>query len=319
MSTVQNDTDLVRIYLKEIGRVPLLTPEQEVVYGNAVQSLMKLEAVKADLKDALGHEPTLEDWSKAADMTTDVLKAAVETGQWAKRQMVEANLRLVVSVAKKYLKRNMEMLDLIQEGTIGLHRGVEKFDPAKGYRFSTYAYWWIRQAMTRAIAEKSRTMRLPIHVHEKINKIKKTQRQLAQHLGRSATVQEVAAELDFTVEKVRSYLSYIRQPLSLDLRLGDNQDVELGNLLEDDGPSPEDYAAQGLLHSDVTHMMSALTQQQQAVISMHFGLKDGKKMTLAQIGERLNVSRERVRQIEREAFRFLRHEYGSTRNHLVTA
>lgn len=319
MSTVQNDTDLVRIYLKEIGRVPLLTPEQEVVYGNAVQSLMKLEAIKADLKDALGHEPTIEDWSKAADMATDVLKAAVETGQRAKRQMVEANLRLVVSVAKKYLKRNMEMLDLIQEGTIGLQRGVEKFDPAKGYRFSTYAYWWIRQAMTRAIAEKSRTMRLPIHVHEKINKIKKTQRQLAQHLGRSATVQEVADELDFTVEKVRSYLSYICQPLSLDLRLGDNQDVELGNLLEDDGPSPEDYAAQGLLHSDVTHMMSALTQQQQAVISMHFGLKDGKKMTLAQIGKRLNVSRERVRQIEREAFRFLRREYGSTRNHLVTA
>ena len=318
MSNAQTDTDLVRTYLKEIGRVPMLTQEQEVTYGKSVQALMKLEALKVDLVEASPCEPTLDEWAQAAGITTEALGLALKEGQRAKNLMVKANLRLVVSVAKKYLKRNVEILDLIQEGTIGLQRGVEKFDPAKGYRFSTYAYWWIRQAMTRAIAEKSRTVRLPIHIHEKLNKIKKTQRQLAQQLGRSATHQEIAQELNLSPEKVRDCLGYIRQPLSLDLRMGDNQDVELGSLLEDEGPLPEDYTAQSLLSSDVADMIGALTQQQQTVISLHFGLKDGKKMTFAQIGERLNVSRERARQIEREAFKFLRREYDAIRDHLVT-
>ena len=318
MSNAQTDTDLVRTYLKEIGRVPMLTQEQEVTYGKSVQALMKLEALKVDLVEASPCEPTLDEWAQAAGITTEALGLALKEGQRAKNLMVKANLRLVVSVAKKYLKRNVEILDLIQEGTIGLQRGVEKFDPAKGYRFSTYAYWWIRQAMTRAIAEKSRTVRLPIHIHEKLNKIKKTQRQLAQQLGRSATHQEIAQELNLSPEKVRDCLGYIRQPLSLDLRMVDNQDVELGSLLEDEGPLPEDYTAQSLLSSDVADMIGALTQQQQTVISLHFGLKDGKKMTFAQIGERLNVSRERARQIEREAFKFLRREYDAIRDHLGT-
>lgn len=310
--------DMVRTYLREIGRVPLLTREEEIVYGKQVKQMMTL----LDAKDALAkqwqREPNLQEWSEKVNLSETEVKQIVNQGKRAKQKMIEANLRLVVAIAKKYQKRNMEFLDLIQEGTLGLERGVEKFDPTRGYKFSTYAYWWIRQAITRAIAQQGRTIRLPIHITEKLNKIKKVQRELAQKLGRSPSPAEIAKELELETAQIREYLNMARQPVSLDVRVGDNQDTELQEMLEDDGPSPEYYTIQEFLRQDLHTMMAELTPQQREVLTLRFGLNDGNEMSLAKVGERLSLSRERVRQLEHQALAHMRRRRASFKEYIAS-
>jgi RNA polymerase nonessential primary-like sigma factor len=316
-ANTQFTTDMLRMYLREIGRVPLLTHEQEIVYGKQVQEMMLLLEAKKALVNKLGCEPTLLQWATEVNQTETEVKQALQQGTRAKQKMIEANLRLVVAIAKKYQKRNLEFLDLIQEGALGLERGVEKFDPTLGYKFSTYVYWWIRQAITRAIAQQSRSIRLPIHIAEKLNKIKKVQRELAQKLGNSPSVGEIAKELQMEPAQIREYLNMARQPISLDTRVGENQDTELQEMLEDSGPSPESYITQKYLRQELEKQLAELSPQQQKVLSLRFGLEDGKELSLAKIGELLNLSRERIRQLELQALNNLRRRCANVKDYVA--
>ncbi|WP_309736778.1 RNA polymerase sigma factor, RpoD/SigA family [Chamaesiphon sp. OTE_75_metabat_556] len=310
--------DMVRTYLHEIGRVPLLTQEQEICYGKQVQQMMLLQEVKQSLEQTLNRQPTQLEWASAATVSEAELDRVLRLGRQAKQKMIEANLRLVVAIAKKYQKRNLEFLDLIQEGSLGLERGVEKFDPSRGYKFSTYAYWWIRQAITRAIAQQGRSIRLPIHITEKLNKIKKTQRELSQQLGRSATSAEIAAELALEPAQIRDYLNISRSPISLDAKVGDRQDTELSELLEDGGISPERYTVQESLRQELKTTLDELTNQQRDVINLRFGLEGGSELSLAKVGEILNLSRERVRQLEHQALSHFRRRHSSFRDYVAS-
>jgi RNA polymerase nonessential primary-like sigma factor len=305
--------DLVRSYLRDIGRVPLLTHEQEITLGRQVQELMALEELEQELTmRAGGSAPSTAELAAAAGLSAPLLRRRLQAGRRAKERMVAANLRLVVSVAKKYTKRNMELLDLIQEGTIGLVRGVEKFDPTRGYKFSTYAYWWIRQGITRAIAEKSRTIRLPIHITETLNKLKKGQRELSQTLGRTPTVTELAEFVELPEEEVKDLLCRARQPVSLETKVGDGEDTELLELLAGDEELPEERVDGECLKGDLRALLEQLPELQGRVLKMRYGipspdLAEGEEpMSLTGIGRILGISRDRVRNLERDALARLR-------------
>ncbi len=296
-----SEVDLVSSYLRDIGRVPLLTHEEEITLGRQVQEFMSIEALESEIESKSGLKPTPEQLSEEAGLTPLQLKRRLKSGRRAKERMVAANLRLVVSVAKKYTKRNMEFLDLIQEGTIGLVRGVEKFDPTRGYKFSTYAYWWIRQGITRAIAEKSRTIRLPIHITEILNKLKKGQRELSQALSRTPTVEELAEYLDLPEEEVKEVMSRASQPVSLEMKVGDGDDTVLLDLLAGDGQMPSEKIEADCMKADLCSVLNKLPELQSRVLRMRYGMDGEAPMTLTGIGRILNMSRDRVRRLQREA------------------
>ena len=299
--------DPVRMYLKEIGKVPLLSADEEIVLAKKMEygaeAVIRLPEAEEELANTTAKK-------KCAALEKEIaeLKEALEEGEEAKKKLAEANLRLVVSIAKRYVGRGMLFLDLIQEGNLGLIKAVEKFDYTKGYKFSTYATWWIRQAITRAIADQARTIRIPVHMVETINKLIRVSRQLLQELGREPLPEEIAAEMDLPVERVREILKISQEPVSLETPIGEEEDSHLGDFIQDDNvPVPADAAAFTLLKEQLVEVLGTLTDREQKVLRLRFGLDDGRARTLEEVGKEFNVTRERIRQIEAKALRKLRH------------
>ena len=298
--------DPVRMYLKEIGKVPLLSAEEEIELATNMEAGAVAKEKIAILKSR--EEKATEE--ELAEIKEEIknLQKDLDAGDEAKKRLAEANLRLVVSIAKRYVGRGMLFLDLIQEGNLGLIKAVEKFDYRKGYKFSTYATWWIRQAITRAIADQARTIRIPVHMVETINKLIRVSRQLLQELGREPSPEEIAAEMNMPVERVREILKISQEPVSLETPIGEEEDSHLGDFIQDDNvPVPADAAAFTLLKEQLEEVLGTLTEREQKVLTLRFGLEDGRARTLEEVGKEFNVTRERIRQIEAKALRKLRH------------
>ncbi|MBF2007288.1 RpoD/SigA family RNA polymerase sigma factor [Chlorogloeopsis fritschii PCC 9212] len=300
--------DAVGAFFKEMARYPLLKPDEEVELARRVRFLEEVNELYASLEKKLGHQPTKENIATHLEITEKQLEHRLYQGRVAKRKMIRSNLRLVVSIAKRYLNRGVPFLDLIQEGAMGLNRATEKFDPDKGYKFSTYAYWWIRQAITRAIANDARTIRLPIHIVEKLNKLKKAQRELKQRLGRNPSEAEMAEALEIPAQQLRQLQQLRRQALSLNHRVGKEEDTELMDLLEDeDNQSPEAKMNESMMRQEIWEVLGdVLTPREKDVISLRYGLTTSEPCTLEEVGNMFNLSRERVRQIQSKAMRKLR-------------
>ncbi len=295
--------DPVRMYLKEIGKVPLLNPDEEIVLAQAMSAGNEAKAKLDELEERRRNGETPDITPEEAQ-----LRKVYKKGESSKQKLAEANLRLVVSIAKRYVGRGMLFLDLIQEGNLGLIKAVEKFDYTKGYKFSTYATWWIRQAITRAIADQARTIRIPVHMVETINKVIRVSRQLLQELGHDPSPSEIAAEMGMPVEKVREILKIAQEPVSLETPIGEEEDSHLGDFIPDEGASePSEAASFTLLKEQLMDVLSTLTPREEKVLKLRFGIEDGRTRTLEEVGKEFNVTRERIRQIEAKALRKLRH------------
>jgi RNA polymerase nonessential primary-like sigma factor len=314
----QASATAMRSYLNDISRIPLLERSQEIEHGRQIQVMQAYYQSRLELAQELDREPTQEDWAAKLELTVDQLEGAIEAGDLAKRQMVEANLRLVVNIAKQYQNCNVDLLDLIQEGAIGLQRGAEKFDPTRGYRFSTYAHWWIRQAMTRAISQSSRTVRLPVHLVEMLNKIRRSQRELSQKLGRIPSMEDVAQNLNLEPDQVRQYLAYARQPLSLEKRVGENSDTELQDLLIDNSVLPIERAERNELSQGVREAIEQLPPNMREILVSRFGINGGKPLSLTEVGSQLGMSRERVRQLQQRAYNLIRQRNADMRKYVAS-
>ena len=296
--------DPVRMYLKEIGKVNLLTPDEEI---QLAQDMGAGDAAREQLAEIEKARKNGEEVSLAQEEEKE-LKRAIRKGEAAKQRLAEANLRLVVSIAKRYVGRGMLFLDLIQEGNLGLIKAVEKFDYTKGYKFSTYATWWIRQAITRAIADQARTIRIPVHMVETINKVIRVSRQLLQELGHDPTPEEISEEMNMPVDKVREILKIAQEPVSLETPIGEEEDSHLGDFIPDeDASEPSEAASYTLLKEQLIDVLDTLTPREEKVLKLRFGLEDGRTRTLEEVGKEFNVTRERIRQIEAKALRKLRH------------